>query len=386
MESRFSRLDKQRGGPGQGPRFACGQDETDLDLRLCRGSHIEQLGQMMVHDTKDDGRRNHANPRERGGGVESRSGERGAKDVVVEAAIVREKARALLVHLLLLGKAHHPRLAHGIEDDIRRQLLDRLRVELRDRGADGGGQGTAGLIIGKRQLADVLAVDPPRYEAVPLTEVHELRPPRNVVLHRLIEIRLELIHVVVVVVAIAVIVDQGLRTGAETAYMWLVGGSAGGSIASGAHLATNASVVPLASGAPPSESIHDLPGRDLVAVVHDITAATVRGGRGRRRTLRRRLSHLRADASRCLGDVNRLLGFLWFGAHIGWLSDARLAGAHRRHSRRACHDGEARGRAESGEEEYGRHRCRHQSAAPLRPCLVAWGLSGHLPVWVSWFQ
>ena len=183
---------------------------------------------MMVHDTKDDGRRNHANPRERGGGVESRSGERGAKDVVVEAAIVREKARALLVHLLLLGKAHHPRLAHGIEDDIRRQLLDRLRVELRDRGADGGGQGTTGLIIGKRQLADVLAVDPPRHEAVPLTEVHELRPPRNVVLHRLVEIRLELIHVVVVVVAIAVIVDQGLRTGAQTAYMWLVGGSAGG--------------------------------------------------------------------------------------------------------------------------------------------------------------
>ena len=180
----------------------------------------------MVHDTKDDGRRNHANPRERGGGVESRSGERGAKDVVVEAAIVREKARALLVHLLLLGKAHHPRLAHGIEDDIRRQLLDRLRVELRDRGADGGGQGTAGLIIGKRQLADVLAVDPPCHEAVPLTEVHELRPPRNVVLHRLVEIRLELIHVVVVVVAIAVIVDQGLRTGAENG-LYVAGGRLG---------------------------------------------------------------------------------------------------------------------------------------------------------------
>ena len=139
------------------------------------------------------------------GEVAPRVAERAAKGRCVEAAVARHKrlpsARALLLrHEAGLGACE------SVEDDLGRQRVDGLLVELLHGGADARRE----RLIGERQLAHILVVHPPRHQSIALTKVDELWTPRDVVLNRLREVGLERLDIVLVVVAQSVLVELAL--------------------------------------------------------------------------------------------------------------------------------------------------------------------------------
>ena len=174
-------------------------------------------------------------------------------------------------------------VADGIEEDIRSGLIDRLGVQLRDGGADGGGESTAGRVVWEGEAAHVFAMHPAGHQTVSLAKVEELGTACNIEFHGLVKVGLELGHILLVVVTVAVVVEE--------------------------RLAPDACVVPFVARLPPPHCIHHLTCGHLVAGVEHVLATT-KGGRqdvGRRWSGRESgiLVHGRSDGLRSGCDVHR---------------------------------------------------------------------------------